>query len=178
MATNRGKQKRAQKQKKRREVRRKQRAERRPSTRTANDVLEAEGQRDLQALCGYDADVAPDAKPWLNLDEQERIARVSRYHEAALKPGARPPAMARHAGMHVIVENQLAEGSPPQVCAAVARLMGQGMGRHDALHAVGWVLTEHMRSAMERRTPVDEEAYVVELEALSLESWLARVSGG
>jgi hypothetical protein len=45
-----------------------------------------------------------------------------------------------HAANHVIVENQLAMGDATVVPATLARLMQEGLDRHDAIHAIGSVL--------------------------------------
>jgi hypothetical protein len=45
-----------------------------------------------------------------------------------------------HRVAHVVVENQVALGDPPAVREALARLMGEGLDRHNALHAVGSVV--------------------------------------
>jgi hypothetical protein len=45
-----------------------------------------------------------------------------------------------HGVAHVIVEKQVAMGDPPAAREALARLMGEGLDRHDALHAVGSVV--------------------------------------
>lgn len=88
----------------------------------------------------YDPDIAPPPAEWLALDEGERILRVERYHEHA---GIEVPNLRVHATIHVIVENQLAAGLPA-VRDAFARVRGQGLGRHEAIHAVGTVLAEHL----------------------------------
>jgi len=49
--------------------------------------------------------------------------------------------------MHVIVENQLAMAIAP-VPATVARLVRQGLSRHDAIHAIGAVLSGGMFEIM------------------------------
>ena len=167
-----GKEKRAAKQKKKRQARQKERSERVRSFR----VPEAQGD-DLLASCGYDADQSLPSE-WLSLPEQERLDRVARYHERALDPKRKPPSMQRHSGMHVGVENQLASGTPPQVGEALARLVREGMSRHDAVHALGWVMTEHMRRAVETRKPVDNDAYLRDLEELTLPRWLEMAGVG
>jgi hypothetical protein len=161
-----GKQKRAQKQKKRRDARKKVRAERQETRR-------APAGADLVASCGYDAAVAPVPRDWQMLAEQARLDAVTRYHDVALASGERPPSMARHAGMHVIVENQIADRAPEQVRHAMSRLMGEGMSRHDAIHAIGWVLAAHMRRAMAERVPVDEAKYAADVGQLTLARWLS-----
>jgi hypothetical protein len=47
-----------------------------------------------------------------------------------------------HGLAHVMVENQIALGDPPvpAIREALVRLMGEGLDRHDALHAVGSVV--------------------------------------
>lgn len=161
-----GKERRAAKQKKRRQERQKVRAAR-PARQLA-----AEPVADYRVSCGYDANHAPSSELWSALDERDKLDRVARYHTAALDPSRHPPSMQRHAGMHVGVENQLASGKPPQVAEALARLIRDGMNRHDALHAVGWVMTEHMKRAVETRKPIDNDAYLHDLEQLSLQRWL------
>jgi hypothetical protein len=166
-----GKERRAQKQKKRRQERQKARAQH--QHRPEREAAAPPPSTDYRESCGYDANHAPAAQEWLALDERQRLDRVEHYHLKALEPARLPPSLPRHAGMHVGVENQLATGKPPQVGQAVARLVRDGMSRHDALHAVGWVMTEYMRRAVEERRPIDNDAYLRDLEQLSLQRWLA-----
>lgn len=119
----------------------------------------------------YDPAVAPSPSEWLGLDERERLQLVQRYHERAKieLPNAKV-----HAVMHTVVENQLAEGIP-EVVATFDRLQTEGLDRHDALHAIGSVLAEHMfRLMQEAPTGVDPNAaYFYELRALTAAKWLA-----
>ncbi len=167
-----GKQRRANKHKKRREQRRNARAER-----TRMPLPAPPRADDLTPVCGYDARVAPDPLAWRALGEQERLDRVTRFHELVLAPGKRPPSMARHAGMHVLVENQLADDAPPAARRALERLMRDDLSRHDAVHAIGWLLTETLKQALAEQRPVDERAYAEALEQLSPESWLRAARG-
>lgn len=86
----------------------------------------------------YNPDTTPDAQAWLELDETERLALVVEYHEQA---GEELPNAPLHAAIHAIVENQLAERYAPAV-AALERLLRDGLDRHDAIHAIGAVLSE------------------------------------
>jgi len=88
----------------------------------------------------YDPEVAPDPAEWLALGELERIRLAEAYHNAA---GIELPNLKSHAVFHSIVENQLAEELDP-VVRAMARLLEQGLTRHDALHAIGSVVAEHL----------------------------------
>jgi hypothetical protein len=85
----------------------------------------------------YDPDRKPDSATWLDLDEEERIAKVVAYHRAKR---VKLENERIHAIAHMLVENQIALGEPPQVPETLARLMNEGLSRHDAVHAVGSVL--------------------------------------
>ena len=171
MAKSRG-QKRAAKAKKRQQTRKNKPARKvavpgvaKPSS---NEPLSAE----LAAELGYDPNVEVDPQEWGSLDERQRLSRVAKYHNATLKRAQMPPSMQRHSAMHVIVESQLVDAAPPQARSALTRLMGEGMSRHDAIHAIGWLATEHMRRAMAKQRPVDDKAYANDLSALTVRSWL------
>lgn len=177
MPSHRGKQKRAQKQKKKRTAAQKARASRVSNVAERYQQAQAKAglsapAKDLTPVCGYDANHGPESSAWLALDEEEQMERVGKYHELSAKPGDKPPSMQRHVGMHVLVEQQIARAEPAAAPKALARLMRDGMSRHDAVHAIGFILTEHMKKAMDSRTPVDESAYGAELDQLTLKSWL------
>lgn len=172
MAKSRG-QKRAAKAKKRTQTRKKapgrSRAEHVPTVELVGNEPLAE---EVAAELGYDPNVDVDAAVWRELEERERLSRVAKYHNATLKRAQMPPSMQRHAAMHVIVETQLVDAAPPEVVAALARLQSEGMSRHNAIHAIGWLATEHMRRAMAKQRPVDDKAYAADLAALTVRSWL------
>ncbi len=92
----------------------------------------------------YDPLKAPDPAGWESLDEQERIALVLAYHRQA---GITLPDA--HATIHVIVENQVAMGTKTPVRATLDRLLSEGLDRHDAIHAIGSVLAEHLNDLMQ-----------------------------
>lgn len=122
----------------------------------------------------YDPDVAPDPNEWLALEEDERIGRIAAYHRGA---GVRPPNPPIHAALHSVVENQIAEGFQ-SVGETVARLQAEGLGRHEALHAVGSVLVKSLHALLreESQAPFEVEAYFRKLRALTAETWLSRGS--
>ncbi len=91
-------------------------------------------------MTAYDPTKSPDPREWLQLDEQERITVIEGYHESH---GVGLPSPKVHAIMHAIVENQLAEADDP-VVRALARLVKQGLTRHDAVHAIASVVAEHV----------------------------------
>jgi hypothetical protein len=131
----------------------------------------------LAARAGYDAEHAPAPGPWLDSSESERLARVQRYHELALEPADQPPSASLHAGLHVMVENQLATNQPPQARAALGRLMAEGLSRHNAIHAIAWLAGEHLKQAQREQRLIDPSQYASDLDQLTRQSWLAMAQG-
>jgi hypothetical protein len=120
----------------------------------------------------YDPDVSPPPAQWLDLDEAERIERVSAYHQ---RKRIRLPNHQLHAVIHVVVENQLALGES-MVVDTLARLQAEGLSRHDALHAIGSVLAENLYELMREDSRTTDETYhryLDRLGTLSAESWRA-----
>jgi hypothetical protein len=119
----------------------------------------------------YDASKAPDPEEWLELDEQERIDLAIEYHRRNHLPMGKSAKL--HGVAHVIVENQIALGNPLAVKEALARLIGEGLDRHDALHAVGSVvmgIVFDMASKNDKGNDVNVR-YGRELAELTAASW-------
>ena len=123
----------------------------------------------------YDADQDPDPADWLALDEVARTAFVRQYHfeqQSAL------PKPAVHAALHTVIETQVAMGDPVPARAVLARLMAEGLGRHDAIHAIGSVLAAHLLNllSMGPQEGDPNTAYFGELELLTAEIWRKSLS--
>jgi hypothetical protein len=120
----------------------------------------------------YDPEVAPDSREWLALDEGERLVLVEKYHRDAR---IRLPKRARllHATIHTIVENQLVLEDQTIVRATLQRLMEAGLTRHEAIHAIGSVLTEHIYDLLHTESlPAEGHApYYAALQQLTVEKW-------
>jgi len=119
----------------------------------------------------YDPDHAPDPCEWLDLDEQERIMLAKDYHTASR---IKMPDVDVHASVHVVVENQIAEGFTP-TCRAMDRLQKEGLVRHDAVHAVGSVVVKIMHDTMHGTITSAgdvQRELGARLDALSAASWL------
>jgi hypothetical protein len=116
----------------------------------------------------YNPDRAPDPEAWKGSDEMDLMELVIQYHDNAR---IRMPNARAHAALHVMVENQVALAEQTPVADAVIRLTGEGLGRHDALHAVGSVLLTHMNNAAATNTPISRDAYFEDVRALTAESW-------
>jgi sirohydrochlorin ferrochelatase len=117
----------------------------------------------------YDPETAPDPAAWLALDESERIILVASFHRRAM---IQLPDAQIHAAIHAVVENQLAE-ELQTVGDAMERLKAEGLSRHDAIHAVGSVLVEHLhRLIRDKPGSADAvESYFQELRTLTAEEW-------
>lgn len=114
----------------------------------------------------YDPMSAPEPAAWLASSEPDRLRQVEAWHTSA---GVTLPNAKLHAVAHVAVENQIAEGHAPTI-RAMARLKAGGLDRHEALHAVGNVLSHHIFAAMkEGAREFDHTLYALELELLNLE---------
>jgi len=111
----------------------------------------------------YDPDQDPPPDEWLALDEQERIGLCGDYHGRQWIPSAQ-----RHAVVHAIVENQLALRESV-VLDTLARLQSEGLDRHEAIHAIGSVLSDHLDSLLRDPQALDHsnERYSEALRKLS-----------
>jgi hypothetical protein len=124
----------------------------------------------------YDPDRDPPSKEWLALDELERIAFCAEYHRQHC---IRAPNAQRHAVVHAIVESQLALAEPV-VVATFARLCSEGLDRHDAIHAIGCVLSDHLDSLLRDPQSLDQsnERYHEALGKLSASKVESRPTSG
>jgi hypothetical protein len=121
----------------------------------------------------YDPDHAPNPAEWLRLDEQLRIALCAEHHRRTVDDD--PANIQAHAAFHAIVENQIAENYEPAVRAA-ARLAGEGLTRHEAIHAIASVLVEYLYEASKlsekQAIEVMKVDYRAALEWLIKDRWL------
>ncbi|MEM9692946.1 MAG: hypothetical protein AAGA56_10400 [Myxococcota bacterium] len=78
---------------------------------------------------------------WAELDDPTRLRRIVAYHNA-LPEEARPPDGQAHARMHLSVENRLHDDASA-ANIALAQLLADGMSRHQALHAIAFVMSRH-----------------------------------
>lgn len=111
------------------------------------------------------------AETWLAIDEGERLALSVAHHRRAR---VKLPKIRLHAAAHLIVENQLAQHIPLAE-ETMERLQREGLDRHDALHAMGQMVMEHMLNLMHEAKPPGadpHERYFGALRNLTAEKWL------
>ena len=120
-------------------------------------------------MTNYDPSVAPDSTAWLEMDEDERLEMVREYHR---RQRIKLPNLGAHALTHAVIENQLAEGLVP-ASSALNRLLAEGLDRHEAVHALGSVLMEHIWNLTNKpRGDGDPNApYLAALDKLTAASW-------
>jgi hypothetical protein len=120
----------------------------------------------------YNPDAPPNSTDWLEIDEGDRIELVASYHR---RQDVRLPNAQLHAVIHVIVENQLALAEPV-VVETLDRLQGEGLSRHDALHAIGLVLAEDIYQLMQGDSEATTDVYnryLGQLRKLTAANWRA-----
>ncbi|MFB9127639.1 hypothetical protein E2553_41795 [Paraburkholderia dipogonis] len=119
----------------------------------------------------YNPERAPEPDSWLELDEHERIALVETYHRIAR---IKLPNVTAHAALHAIVENQIALNLEP-VVRAMVRLAKEGLTRHDAVHAIGAVVAEHLFDILKTEHNDDaatsQARYYAAVERATAASW-------
>jgi len=113
---------------------------------------------------------APEPAEWLALDEGERLNLVEEYHR---NEQTELPDMRLHASIHLVIENQIAMGMEP-VVRTLGRLTQEGLDRHDAIHAIGCVLAEHIHGILTGGIlrPEVESLYFSRVEKLTAKRWL------
>ncbi len=119
----------------------------------------------------YDPDVDPDPAAWLALDEEERLHLAERAHRNVSPEHPAIERVEAHASIHTVVENQLAMNKPAMVRAKLAELRAEGLTRHEAIHAIGSVLAEHMWKLTRQQATAGD--YERALQKLSKASWHA-----
>jgi len=127
------------------------------------------------ALSQYDPHEHINPPAWLELDESERMQLVRRYHR---RQRIRLPNETIHAAVHVIVENQVALGDEFPAKAVLLRLMKEGLDRHEAIHAIGSVLSEEffvVMSGQEAGGDLNAD-YTEKLKSLTADSWRKQAS--
>ena len=120
----------------------------------------------------YNPESAVAPKHWLSLDESERILLAEDYHRRAR---IKLPNRHLHALFHSIVETQIAMGDETEAEATLARLISEGLDRHDAVHATGDVLSEHIYALQMGQVAGDpNETYSESLRRLNASQWLEK----
>lgn len=118
----------------------------------------------------YFPDKSIDPSEWLALDEGVRIALVRAFHDS-LDDEMPDEALSVHSAIHVIVENQLAMGVE-LIPETIAKLTRQGLDRHEAIHAIGAILSEDLFDIHKGDTKeFSPKKYRRKLEKITAKRW-------
>ena len=119
----------------------------------------------------YDPFKSIDPEEWLELDEAERIELVRGFHEI-LEDEMPDDALSIHSSVHVIVENQLAMGVEC-IPETIAKLTRQGLDRHEAIHAIGAIVSEDLFDMVKGNVQeFSPKKYRRKLEKITAKRWL------
>jgi hypothetical protein len=64
-----------------------------------------------------------------------------------------------HINIHGVIENQLADDTPPFVAKALLKLTNNGVSRHEAIHVIGNALAEQIWTMMAQKQEYDQIKY-------------------
>ncbi|MEI8704258.1 hypothetical protein [Pseudoalteromonas sp. B62] len=119
----------------------------------------------------YNPNQPVNSKNWLALDEAMRIELVHDFHSAFDLEMA-DEALNLHSTIHVLVENQLAMGAE-LVPETIAKLTRQGLDRHEAIHAIGALISEDIFDALNGNAKeFSQKKYRRKLEKITAKRWL------
>ena len=119
----------------------------------------------------YDPDHDINPQTWQAADEVERMDCIQDYHRRRKIP---LPNATAHAAIHAIVENQIALGDAYAAKSVLERLMREGLSRHEAVHAIGSVLSEQFFKVMKDQITSGDAlnaTYLDKLNRLTADSW-------
>ena len=112
-------------------------------------------------------------RKWLAADEIDRMRAVRAYHRAN---HIEIPNLEAHVALHTAIETQVAMDVFP-TRSTLSRLMGEGLDRHEAIHAMAAVLAGHMNRVMATGGSVAgvdnlQREYEADLLKLTADSWM------
>lgn len=118
----------------------------------------------------YNTSVRPDKEQWLEATESERVSAVREFHEKS-EVYLDEKAIEIHSAIHVVVENQLAMGVE-LLPETLAKLMRQGLDRHEAIHAIGAIISGDILAIIRGEvTEYSPKRYRKKLEKITAKRW-------
>lgn len=118
----------------------------------------------------YNPLIEPNKEQWLNSSEKDRMETVRAFHKDNVE-GLDDEAVLMHVSIHVIVENQLALGVEC-IPETIAKLTRQGLDRHEAIHAIGSMISEDIFNIIRgEKTEFSLKKYRKKLEKITAKRW-------
>jgi hypothetical protein len=99
----------------------------------------------------YDPGSSPEADEWTRTDLFDRLDAIVRFHGG---PGDDPGRATMHGWLHLVAENQLADGHLVATTKLRA-LVRAGVSRHEAIHAIGHAIMSAAEPPEESDAPDD-----------------------
>jgi hypothetical protein len=118
----------------------------------------------------YDPDREP-SLPFVAQGEAEQLASVLDYH-ATHDPSLNLSQRRVHSALHVVVERQLTVDKLDVTRETLDRLVGAGLTRHDALHAIADGAIEEIMAILRKERTFDPRLYSARLRAIDPRPWL------
>lgn len=119
----------------------------------------------------YNPFVEPNKEEWLAASEVDRVDAVRQFHRSAHDNQFDDEALSIHCAIHVIVESQLAIDLKP-LPSTVAKLIRQGLDRHEVIHAIGAILSEDIFSIIRgEKSDFSLALYRHRLEKVTAKRW-------
>jgi Domain of unknown function (DUF1841) len=72
-----------------------------------------------------------------------------------------------HISMHSVIENQVAQNTPPEVRKALDGLLKRGVARHEAIHAIAYEFNMELFPVLKDLRPFNNRAYKRRLEKIA-----------
>jgi len=118
----------------------------------------------------YNPQIEPNKEKWLKASEYDRIDSVREFHENS-DEDFEDDALSIHTSVHVIVENQLAMGVE-LIPETIAKLIRQGLDRHEAIHAIGAIISEDIFNIVRgEQSEFSPKRYRKKLEKITAKRW-------
>lgn len=114
----------------------------------------------------------PDQRRLLIIAEHPELAAAIAAAQRELHVHGETMSPELHIAMHEIVTNQLWDDDPPEVWQTAKRLVADGYDRHEVLHMLASVVSDHTYDMLTNAKPFDAAKMRGELEQLPT-SWEA-----
>jgi hypothetical protein len=135
------------------------------------NLIDGDDDVDDDEGTSYNPMEALDTEEWLALEEGERFDRVREHHLSRRSSHPVPEGFEAHVAAHVIAENQIAMNEPPETRRALERLIADGLDRHEAVHAIGFIVTQHVMEMLRSEARSTRASLSKSLDALDAQVW-------
>jgi len=108
----------------------------------------------------------PEVRSFVIRHEHPEFEQALNEGRREIEGGDGPMNPRLHLIMHEIVATQIWDDSPPEVWNTAVRLLEAGYERHEILHMLGRLVSDHVWEALNDNRPYDRARHVAALQAL------------